>query len=138
MHYTGLVIHIMNNEKIFIACSEIIDHLHRIYSSAFYGIELRYNDINTNRALHTAHKAILHVILLHEGVKRIPGLCTWDSNHLACESIGINIFRQLQAKRVFNFYLSIIKSENRSMMSLKYYFSYNSCISKNIVEIFFD
>ena len=42
----------------------------------------------------------------------IAGLCTWDSNHLACESVGVNIFRNLQAKRMFNFYQWIIKSEN--------------------------
>ena len=37
---------------------------------------------------------------------------------------------------MFNFYLSIIKSENKTMMSLKYYFSYNYFIKKNITEIF--
>ena len=38
---------------------------------------------------------------------------------------------------MFNFYLSIIKYENKSLISLKYYFSYNHFISKNITEIFF-
>ena len=28
----------------------------------------------------------------HTAVKRIAELCTWDSNHLACESVGVNIF----------------------------------------------
>ena len=39
---------------------------------------------------------------------------------------------------MLNFYLSLIKSENRSMMSLKYYFSYKSFLRKNIVEIVFN
>ena len=55
----------------------------------------------------------------HKAVKRIAGLCTWDRNHLTCENVGVNIFRPLRAERMFNFYLSIIKSENKSMMSLK-------------------
>ena len=37
---------------------------------------------------------------------------------------------------MLNFYLSIIKPENKSMMSLKYCFIYNSFIRKNIAEIF--
>ena len=57
---------------------------------------------------------------------------------MACESVGVDIFRHLQAKRMFNFYLSSIKSENKSMTSsLKYHFSYNSFRRKNIAEIFF-
>ena len=39
---------------------------------------------------------------------------------------------------MFNFYLMIIKSENQSMMSLKYYFNYNSFIRKIIARIFFN
>ena len=48
----------------------------------------------------------------------------------------IHIIRHLQAKRMFNFYLSIVNSENKSMLSLKYYFCYNSFIRKNVAEIF--
>ena len=39
---------------------------------------------------------------------------------------------------MFNFYLSIVKSENNSMMSLKCYFIYNSFIRKNTIEINFN
>ena len=42
----------------------------------------------------------------------------------------------IQAKRLFNFNLSSIKFENKSMMSPKYYFRYNSFIRKNIADIF--
>ena len=60
---------------------------------------------------------------------------TWD--HLACESVGVNIFRHLQAQRMINFYKLIIKSENKPIMSLKYYVNCVSFIRKNIAEIFF-
>ena len=39
-----------------------------------------------------------------KAVKRIACLCTWDSNHLACESVVVNIFRHQQAKLMLNFY----------------------------------
>ena len=37
---------------------------------------------------------------------------------------------------MFNFYLSIVNSENKSILSLKYYFCYNSFIRKNVAEVF--
>ena len=97
------------------AIRKIIYHLFKKYLSSFYRIELCYNDLNRNRSFHNVS------VRYHETVKIIAGLCTFESNHLACESVGNNIFRHLQAKLMFNFYLSIIKSENKSMMRLKYY-----------------
>ena len=37
---------------------------------------------------------------------------------------------------MFNIYITIMKSEKNSMMSLKYYFSYKSFIRKKLAEIF--
>ena len=112
------------------ACKEIIYHLLTRYSSSFYGIELRYNDINRNKEFHDIS------VGYNKAAKRIAGLCTLDSNHLACESLAVDIFRHLQNNKIFNFYLSITKSENKSLMSSKYYFSHKSFIRKNIAEIF--
>ena len=89
-----------------VSSREIIFHLFETYSSSFHEIELCFIDINRNRAFHNVS------VGYHKAVKRIAGLCTWDSNHLTCESVGVNIFRHIQSKRMFNFYLSIIKSEN--------------------------
>ena len=47
-----------------------------------------------------------------------------------------NIFRHLQAKRMFNFCLSNVNSKNKSMLSFKYYLCYNSFIRKNVAELF--
>ena len=92
-----------------------------------------YNDIvNRNIAFHIVP------VGYHRAVKRIAGLCTLNSNHLARQSVGVNIFRHIQFKRMFNIYLSIIKSQNKSMMCLKHYFSYNSFIRKNIAQMFFN
>ena len=102
------------------------------YSSSFNGIELWYNDINRNKTFHNV------LVGYHEAVKRIPGLCTKDSKLLVYERVGVNIFRYLQAKWMFNFYLLIIRYENKSTISLKLNISYNSFTRKNIVEIFFN
>ena len=72
----------------------------------------------------------------HKAVNIIAELCTWGCNNLACEGVEVNIFRHLQAKRMFNFCLSIKKSKNKLMMSLKYYFSYRSFTRKNIDGIY--
>ena len=73
----------------------------------------------------------------HKAVKRIARLYIWVSNNLAFESVGVNIFRDLQGERMFNFYLLWIKSENKSMISLKYCSGYNSFIRKIIKPNYF-
>ena len=84
------------------ASRKIMYHLFMIYRFFFFGIELWYNYVNRYRAFHNVSAGY------HKAVKIIAGLCNWDSNHLACESVGDNIFRHLQVKQRFNFYLSII------------------------------
>ena len=49
--------------------------------------------------------------------------------------LGVNILN-IKVTRMFNFYLSIIISEYKSMMALKYYFKYNSFMRKNAAELF--
>ena len=97
----------------------------RTYSSYFYEIELWYNYINRNRGSHNIS------VGYYKAVTRIVGLFTWDSNHLACESVDVNTIRHLPPKRMFNFYLSIITSENKLIMSLKYYFFMNNSFINN-------
>ena len=62
-----------------------------IHSYYLYEIELWFNNININREFHNVS------VGYHKAVKRIAGLRTWDSNHLACASAGVNMFRHLQA-----------------------------------------
>ena len=58
----------------------------------FDGIELWYNVSYKNRAFNNVS------VGYDEAVKQTAGLYTWDRNHLACEIVGINIFRHLQTK----------------------------------------
>ena len=101
------------------ACREIIYLLFKRYLSSFYGIKLWFNDTNKNRAFHYNVS-----VGYHKAVKWVAGLCTWDSIHFTCESVGVNVFRHLRDKRMFDIYLLNIKSENKSMMCLKLYFSF--------------
>ena len=63
------------------AYKDIIYQLFNTYLSSFYGIEMWFNEINRNKAFHNVS------VRYHKTVKRIAGLCTWDSNHLAYESV---------------------------------------------------
>ena len=78
--------------------------------------------MNRNKAYHNVF------VGYHKAVKKIAGLCTWDSNHLECESVGVNICRHLQSKN-YSFLLNdSIASENKSMINFKYHFRYKSFI----------
>ena len=44
----------------------------------------------------------------------------------------------MKAKRTFNFKSSITKYEDKSIMSLKYYFRHNSFVKTNLADIFFN
>ena len=56
--------------------------------------------------------------------------------HLACEILGVNLFRHLQAKRMFKYYRSVLRSKNGVLIKLKYYWHFYSDIKINIERIF--
>ena len=78
-------------ERLFITC---LRHIYLL----FMEWKLWYNDISRNRSFHIV------LVGCHKAVKRVAGLPNWDSNHLACESVVVNIFRHQQAKLMLNFY----------------------------------
>ena len=55
-----------------------------------YGIMIRIEK-NMNKISVAYHKAIKFVLNMN----------TWDSNHLTCEILGGNLYRHLQAKRMY-------------------------------------
>ena len=60
----------------------------------------------------------------------------WDSNHDACELMGVNIFRHLLAKRLITFWHRLIRSESKCLHNLKHYFRYNSHLAQKLNNIF--
>ena len=39
-------------------------------------------------------------VAYHKAIKNVLNMNTWDSNHLACEILGVNLFKHFQAKRI--------------------------------------
>ena len=93
--------------------------LFKSYTSSFYGLEVIYDRIPTflmNRISVAYHKA----------VKKIAGLNTWDSNHEACETVGVFLFKHLLAKRQLCFWNKLSNSVSPCLANLKYYFRSSS------------
>ena len=63
-------------------------------------------------------------------------MITWNSHHLACEILRVNLFTHLQAERMYNFYRSVSKSKNSVLIKSKYYWQFYSDIRINIERIF--
>ena len=108
----------------------VLNYLFKTYSSSFYGIELWYNDKNRKKVLRTP------AVAYHKAVKKICSLSPYDSNHYACEIVGVDIFTHLQSKRMFKYCYSLLKSDNDFMRKIKYYISFQSHIKKNVSRIF--
>ena len=101
--------------KFSFANQDVLSFLFKAYSSSFYGIELWYNDKNRKNIMNRISVAY------HKSIKKVLNMNSWDSNHLACEILGVNIFRHLQAKRMYNYYRSILRSKNNVLIKSKYY-----------------
>ena len=53
---------------------------------------------------------------------------TWDSNHLACEILGVNLYRQLQANHMYDYCRSVLTSKKRVLIKFKYHWQFYSDI----------
>ena len=60
-------------------------------------------------------------VAYHKSIKKVLNMNSWDSNHLACEISEVNLFKHLQAKRMYNYYISILRSQNNVLIKSKYY-----------------
>ena len=109
------------------ADKSILAFLFRTYTSSFYAIE-NWTFGASNRALQRISVAY------HKAVKRVCGLNPWVSNHDACKTLGVNIFKHLYAKRRVGFAVAVINSESPCLVPLLYYLRYKSAFSHQIVE----
>ena len=74
----------------------------------------------------------------HKAVKKICGFKYYDSNHLACDIVGVKIFKHLLASRLICFWTKLCNSQSDCIGSLKYYFKYSSMMSKRLKKMFMD
>ena len=98
---------------------KVLKFLFITYTSSFYGAELWYGSQiykNINKVSVTYHKA----------VKKIAHLNVWDSNHVACEIVGVPIFKHLVAKRAVCFFHTLINSSSPCISPYRHYLRYHS------------
>ena len=108
---------------------QLLHYLFQTYTSSFYGSELWNGSLcykNINKIAVTYHKA----------VKRIARLNVWDSNHLACNRVGVPIFKHLIAKRAVLFFYSLVNAESSCIKPYRYYFRFHSDMRDKLNKLF--
>ena len=121
--------HSMHNKFKFLDRKEIF-FLFKNFSTSFCGVNLLYH-----HCVKETHLRKISVAF-HKAVKRVTGLDVWSSNHVACEVVGISVFRHLFFKRMFKFFLSLIASELPLFNRLRYFFWSSAVIKTRVDEIF--
>ena len=119
-------------QKFYFLNSDTIYYLFKTYTTSFYGSNVWIEQDLSDNLLRKLS------VVYHNAVKRVAGMAPWNSNHLACEKVGVNIFRHLITKRLLNFYHSLMLSKNRIFESLKYYFMFNSELKNRVSNRFRD
>ena len=71
-------------------------------------------------------------IAYNGAIKRIWGLNLWDSNHDACEAVGVENFRHLNSQRLKRFIYRLFTSRSPCTVQMCYYFRFISHISNNV------
>ena len=77
-------------------------------------------------------------VTYHKAVKRISGHNVWDSNHDACETAGVYVFKHLLAKRMLCFWHNLTKSRSLCLGNLRYYFRHSSSIFQKLSKLFYE
>ena len=110
---------------------DVLCYLFTTYTSSFYGIELWYDEIP---------KSLLNKmsVTYHKAVKRISGHNVWDSNHDACDTAGVYVFKHLLSKRMLCFWNNMTKSRNPCLGNLRYYFRHSSSIFQRLSKLFYE
>ena len=75
-------------------------------------------------------------VAYHNSVERVCGLNQWDGSHVACETVGVNIFRHLHARRLIGFVYNLFSSSSPCIAQMRSYFRFRSNISETVAKIF--
>ena len=67
----------------------------------------------------------------HGAVKRTCGLNKWDSIHVACETIGLDIFKHLHARTLISYMYAMLSCRSSCLVRLRNLFRFMSQISDN-------
>ena len=111
--------------------NDIMYFLFKSYTSSFYGIDLWFDRIPYSRLRRVS-------VPYHKAVKKICNMNVWDSNHDACDLVGIFTFKHLLALRLICFWHKLCQTKSMCIGSLKHYFRYNSFIYRKLKSMFLE
>ena len=117
--------------KFFFVDKQVLFHLFKTFTSSFYGIDVWFEKITVTQLSKIS-------VAYHKAVKRICGLNTWDSNHIACEIAGVKIFKHLLATRLLCLWKKVSESKSPCISALNYYFKFNSKIYEKLHNMFLE
>jgi len=117
--------------KFFKSKGHVLNHLFRSHAMSFHGIETWFHSL-TKQSMRKISVAY------HSAVKQICGLNKWDSNHTACNTVGVNIFKHLHARRMISFLFRVFSSCSPCTVHIKNYFRYISINGNNVDNFFRD
>jgi len=106
--------------------------LFRTYTSSLYGAELWFDQVLAPRQLYRLS------VGYHKAVKKVLGMNVWDSNHVACEKMGIHTLPHLIASRLLSRFMSLSSSQCRMVRILKFYLLNASNMSSVLRQFFKD
>ena len=109
---------------------KVLSFLFKSYCTSFYGLNLWFEE-----QVKDVYVKKLE-IAYHKAIKRVAKMNVWESNHVACEKLGINIFKHFLSMRLIKYYFSIINAKSKALNNIKYYMMLNSNFYKNISQRF--
>ena len=110
---------------------QVLNHLFRSHAMTFYGMETWSHNL-TKQSLRKVSVAY------HGAVKRTCGMNKWDGNHVACETVGVDTFKHLHARRLISYTYALLNSRSPCLVHLSNYFRFMSQISSNVEKFFRD
>jgi len=111
---------------------KILYYLFRSYTCSFYGVALWYG--KTFKSCHLRKLAVAY----HKAVKKVASMNIWDSNHVACEKVGVDTFPHLIAKRLISFYSRLVRSKSSMFILLRNYMMSLSSIGRFVSQLMLD
>ena len=109
----------------------VLFYLFKSFTSSFYGIDTWFEKIKVSQLSKIS-------VTYHRAIKRLCGKNLWDSNHEACETVGVPIFKHLLSKRLLCLWQNLCTTKNACMGTLKYFFRSNSFIFSRLNKLFKD
>ena len=110
--------------------TDINSFLFKTYTSSFYGCNLWFEE----KYRDALYRKIS--VAYHKAVKKVAGRMPWDANHEACSIVKVNLFSHLLAKRMLNYFFSLLGSPHAIISSLRYYLMFSSGIKSSLAFLF--